>query len=127
MAVQDRLDDLRTRFKGCDIAAFGDLSTGLVFATSTSKKVEQEHLDALCQQAKEHLCGQTTQHLSKQLFDNQRAPFGAISIMRGSATCYLKSLEVDNEALFLVCDLATPLAEIMEAATAVLTDLVKEA
>ena len=48
MAIKQELDDLRHQFPDCLIAAFSDISTGMVLSASYRSDLHQEHLDALC-------------------------------------------------------------------------------
>ena len=51
MTIQTHLDELRDALAGCRIAAFGDLSSGLILRSSTTKPVARETLDQLCEDA----------------------------------------------------------------------------
>lgn len=48
VTIREELLAFRQRVDGCHVVAFADLSTGMVLASSTSEKVTQEKLDALC-------------------------------------------------------------------------------
>lgn len=126
MAVQDRLNGLRTRFRGCQIVAFADLSTGMVFAASTAEKVAQERLDALCKDAKHQPSGKTAQALSQQVFEATEVPLRAVSIGSPLVTCVVAGSDRGNEALYLLCERDVRLSEIMDAGAAVLSELCEE-
>ena len=51
MTVQDDLDQLRAQTPGCDLTAFGDLSSSLILRFSAENKLPREKLDQLCARA----------------------------------------------------------------------------
>ncbi|EBA14705.1 hypothetical protein RSK20926_01722 [Roseobacter sp. SK209-2-6] len=51
--LSQQLDALRLAVPGCQLAAYGDLVTGLVLRSSSAKSYPQEYLDALCLQAQQ--------------------------------------------------------------------------
>ena len=51
MTIQDQLDSLRADTPGCVLAAFGDISSGLILCTSAEKQHPREVLDTLCYSA----------------------------------------------------------------------------
>jgi hypothetical protein len=52
MGIADQLTAMRRDFPACRVATFADLSSGLVLFTSTSRRLPQERLDALCARAR---------------------------------------------------------------------------
>ncbi len=51
MSLSDDLDSLRASFAACETVAFADLSSRMVLVTSSERKLRQEALDALCEEA----------------------------------------------------------------------------
>ncbi len=51
MTLQTHLDDLRKQVSGCDLTAFGDLSSRLILRSSSAETCQRERLDQLCQRA----------------------------------------------------------------------------
>lgn len=51
MNIQDQLDSLRADTPGCVLAAFGDISSGLILCASAEKQHPREVLDTLCYSA----------------------------------------------------------------------------
>ena len=51
MTIQAHLDSLRKRVSGCDLTAFGDLSSRLILRSSSAEPCQRERLDQLCQHA----------------------------------------------------------------------------
>ena len=51
MTVQHRLDQLRESAPGCTLAAFGDISSGLILRSSSDRPRPRELLDSLCEDA----------------------------------------------------------------------------
>lgn len=113
MAVRDGLDHLRTRFPGCSVVAFADLSTGMVFVASTRDKIAQERLDALCISAGDHLCGAVASSLAGGVFAAQDGPMQALSFDNCSVMGFVRSPIAPQEALCFICDPATPMAGLM--------------
>ena len=116
MTIHSRLDDLRTRYSGCTVAAFADLSTGMVLASSTMRPTGQETLDALCRVALRLFApGMPDGLKGADASDAGGAPWYAITGFRGSLACFVKSPVLAEEAICLVGE--DP-AEIMELAVA---------
>ena len=46
MDVTQELDDLRHRVAGCSLAAFADIGSQMILATSTGSRIPQEDLDS---------------------------------------------------------------------------------
>lgn len=53
MKIQSHLDELRDKVSGCDLTAFGDLSSGVILRSSSPAPVTRDKLDQLCQAAKQ--------------------------------------------------------------------------
>lgn len=51
MTIQAHLDNLRERVGGCELTAFGDLSSRLILRSSSAEHWQRERLDQLCQRA----------------------------------------------------------------------------
>ncbi|SEL90419.1 hypothetical protein SAMN05443999_109119 [Roseovarius azorensis] len=51
MKIQDHLDQLRKSSFGCNLAAFGDISSGLILRSSSDRPCPRELLDSLCEDA----------------------------------------------------------------------------
>mgnify|MGYP001595256999 CR=1 FL=1 len=51
MTIQDDLDQLRAQTPGCELSAFGDLSSSLILRFSAESRMPREKLDQLCTRA----------------------------------------------------------------------------
>ncbi|MEM6888975.1 MAG: hypothetical protein AAF636_12635 [Pseudomonadota bacterium] len=51
MSIQTDLERLYDSLKGCQMAAFGDLSSGLILRSHSAKPWPRERLDQLCESA----------------------------------------------------------------------------
>ncbi|MGJ8622129.1 MAG: hypothetical protein ACSHW1_05075 [Yoonia sp.] len=49
--VVEELDQLRDAYEGCQLIAFGDLSTQMILITDSQSNLTREALDQLCAQA----------------------------------------------------------------------------
>ena len=112
--MREKLDSLRTRFTGCSIVAFADLSTGLVFAASTREKTDQERLDALCHEARDVLCGPVAKTMAETGFPSRQEPMHAVSFGAGRLSLFVRTLSQPQEALCFVCDPNTSVTEMIE-------------
>lgn len=104
MKITEQLDGLRARFPACAIAAFADLSTGLVLAATTSTKVSQERLDTLCGSATNALRGPLFQTVASTIMN--RASDTTSYVMQLSANSldiFVEAPTQTDEALCLVC------------------------
>ncbi|WP_300013976.1 hypothetical protein [uncultured Roseobacter sp.] len=127
MAVQDRLDRLRTRFPGCSVVAFADLSTGMIFAASTREKMAHERLDALCETARGSLCGPLAQSVAGDVLQTRDEPLHAVSFSGASLTCFVRCRKSPAEALCFVCEVGTSIADVFSQGAEALADLCGEA
>ncbi len=64
MSIAGWLDSLRRDFPVCKLAAFADLSAGMVLASSADAPVPQERLDRLCATAAELLAGDSARRIA---------------------------------------------------------------
>lgn len=122
MTIQDRLSELRTRFEGCEIAAFADLSTQMVLASSAGKGVPQEQLDTLCAEACEALLSNASDVVKSAFSAPQNAAISYSVVPRqGYNRVYVTSPETPEEAICLQCIGRTPVGDILSASCSLLS------
>ncbi|MEM6635178.1 MAG: hypothetical protein AAF667_04735 [Pseudomonadota bacterium] len=118
MTVSDQLSELRADFPSCEIAAFADLSSGMILSVSADKKLPQELLDAFCAEAVSAL-GETEASDSLPAVAVRATPQGFLVFLR--ATSYAA------EALCLRCGLGIDLRTFTDAARARLSRMEQDA
>lgn len=100
MTISDELLAFRQRVDGCLVVAFADLSTGMVLASSTSEKVTQEKLDALCVAGIDALAGPKAAEIAKKLGSiAAQAPLAAVTATHAEIECFVRSSHPADEAL----------------------------
>lgn len=111
------LDRLRREFPACRLAAFADLSTGMVLSTSTDMPVAQERLDRLCATAVELLDGESAARVSRAT-GKQNAGWlsHAMTIDGGEIGVFVRSGKEPRDALCCLCDAAGDLDALIAAA-----------
>ena len=123
MTMNARLNDLRARFPGCRIAAFADLSTGMVLVSSTQKPTGQETLDALCHAALRLFApGMPTGLNSAQSGPSGNTPWYAVSCFRGQLACFVRSPVLAEEAVCMVCSDPAEIQQLTAAAHGLLCE-----
>ena len=109
MGLADQLNALRRDIAGCRIAAFADLSSGLVLFASAEGRVPQERLDALCKRAMAVLSGPAA--AAAPLLGT---PVGRAAVPdEDGVLVILRMPNEPNEALVFHCDLGVDLPAVM--------------
>lgn len=112
---------LRDRLAGCQVVAFADLSTGMVFASSTAEKQTQERLDALCRAGRDAIVGAPAQQLAAAMSDTTvSTPQIAIQGDADRLMCIVCAPHPVQEALCFLFSAEADLEPVPKAATAVL-------
>lgn len=101
MTIGGRLDALRSVFPDCSLAAFVDLSTGMVLCASASEATRQEDLEDLCDAAVTALDGVEASAMQKVLGGPQAMQ--AFGLSAQGLQCYIRSPLASEEALCLRC------------------------
>ncbi len=127
MTISQHLDKLRTRFPECDIAAYADLSTGMVLAATSATKVSQESLDTLCEAATDTLKGPLLQAVSSTATNRQNDNIcHAVRISRSAMEVFVKSNARAEEAMCLVCKHDVDVHEVTQHAQTLLDQIEAE-
>ncbi|QJF51737.1 hypothetical protein [Roseobacter ponti] len=122
MTIHERLSELRTRFESCEIAAFADLSTRMVLASSARNGVTQEQLDDLCAEACSALLSITSEAVKSAFGAPQSAGISyAVVPGQGYNRLYVTSPESPEEAVCLQWLGITPVGEILSASCSLLS------
>jgi hypothetical protein len=104
MIVSEQLDQLGVQFPDCDIAAFADLSTGMVLSARVVGKVSQERLDELCMSAMDVLDGQTADNVTRTMWPKSSDRIRcAVRFQTDQVELFLRSAQMPEDALCLVC------------------------
>jgi hypothetical protein len=104
MKITEQLDGLRSQHPSCRIAAFADLSTGMVLAATSDVKTSQERLDALSANAKHALRGSLAQTVTGTMMNRSSDRTGYVmQICSSSVELFVEAPRDNDEALCLVC------------------------
>lgn len=104
MKIADQLDGLRAQFPACDIAAFADLSTGMVLASTAAKKITQERLDDLCRCAADALRGPLFKTVGGTIVNRETDTISyVIRLSASGVELFVEAPAESDEALCLVC------------------------
>jgi hypothetical protein len=113
MKVADELDKLREEVNGCHVAAFADISTGLVLSVSALRRPPQEDLDALSARAAEILDGPAAATLDEP-------PELALDMSAEHTVAFVRSRTEPSEVLCCVGSAVMDVAGLLDAARATL-------
>jgi hypothetical protein len=120
MGIAEQLNAMRRDHPSCRVATFADLSSGLVLFASTSRRLPQERLDALCARARAILNGSPAR-TAEALLDG---PPGEAIVAEGDGLLvFVRSPTEPDEALICDCDPDVDLRAFTERATRELASL----
>ncbi len=122
MDVAERLDALRAEAPGIDLAAFADMSSGMVLCVSAANRRAQEEMDALNGIAITLLDGQVADGANGML--GQVAPDTALTTTAMDARIFLRSPKGGSEALICVCAPDADLEKILDCGRSALAGIV---
>lgn len=101
MTIGGRLDALRSGFPDCSLAAFVDLSTGMVLCASAADATRQEDLEDLCDAAVAALDGVEASAVQQVLGGPQ--PMQVFGLSAQGLQGFIRSPLASEEALCLRC------------------------
>ena len=104
MTITEHLDSLRSQFPECDIAAYADLSTGMVLAATCSTKVSQECLDGICNRATETLSSPLAKSIASTIMNREDDEVRqAVRLTPRSMEIFVRSSSAKEDAMCLIC------------------------
>lgn len=110
MTIAARLEELRRDHPGCRLAAFADLSAGMILASSADPVPPQERLDRLCTAATELLAGESAARMAEVCNAGKGGwPTHAIAIDGAEINLFLRSEHEPSDALCCIVDTARDL------------------
>ena len=112
MDVTEALTTLRSDVPGCSIAAYADLSSGIVLSSSAAVPPAREDLDALAAAATETLDGAVAEGASQSI--GEEPPESAIAMSTRDLRVFLRAPGNPSEALICVCAAGSDVAQIVE-------------
>lgn len=100
------LDQLRREHPACRLAAFADLSAGMILSSSADRPVAQEHLDHLCTTAVELLDGDSAARVGRAsgAAGQQGWPHYAMAADGGEILLFVRARNDPGDALCCLCD-----------------------
>ncbi|MEM6594194.1 MAG: hypothetical protein AAF672_05340 [Pseudomonadota bacterium] len=117
MSIKQELDQLRQRFPDCMIAAFADLSTGMVLSASHQSTLRQEHLDALCATGSDMLQGETSSAIVDGLAHTAGRPIvESILLNPNEVGVFLAAPDLGVDALCCACKPGIEIGQFLERA-----------
>ena len=109
MTIQSHLDELRRNVVGCRLAAFGDLSSGLILRASSDTNCSQNVLDAHCEKAIRYF-SLLDQDSSLVSADHSIYGTSFVSFTDQSATVYARDGRMSSDVICVVVEEANSLA-----------------
>lgn len=122
--VAKELDALCAQVAGCDLAVFTDIGSAMVLATSSGAALAQEDLDAVSEAAALVLPGAVGQGAARLANSDPSSAETAIVLTGQDARIYVRSTEVPNEAVVLICRPDTDLGAATDCARAAVAHIV---
>lgn len=123
MDVVKELDAMRGRIGGCDLAAFVDLSSGMVLCTSADSAPAQEFLDALPEAAATLLQGPMIADV-RPMAGGGDVGTAAVTITAEEVRVYVRSQTEAPEAMVLICPPEADVSATMDCARETLERIV---
>ncbi|MEM7469962.1 MAG: hypothetical protein AAF340_01330 [Pseudomonadota bacterium] len=115
MTIIQELEQLRSRFPDCMIAAFSDISTGMVLTASHELTLHQEHLDALCATGADILRGEASSAIAQNLALDPAADIvEAVLLNPNEVGIFLCAPDMGADALCCACKPGVELATFLD-------------
>ncbi|MFK7940965.1 MAG: hypothetical protein AB8B82_16415 [Roseovarius sp.] len=122
MTLSDRLDDLRHQVPGCSLVSFGDMSTGLALRTSAARSYKQDYLEDVLRQAVENF------QLSDLMTDLMSEGNDLVVVATpDEVRVFVRSRAGNADIVCCICDSASEIPQITQAAQQILSDMAQAA